>query len=147
MEYPEKDNIKDTLSYLHAKKKYYEKILELSEIQEEVVLSKNIKKLSLITMEKENYIKEIKSLDRNNTKIVKELSTNNKSLILDKRINSLVNRLHTLVIKVRDYDLNSIAHIKSSLEITKTKLNKRRTAQQSMRYQPIQPSRYVDIIK
>ena len=95
-------NREEILAYLIRKQKYYEKILELTEQQDEAIQSNNTKKLSLITTEKENYIKEIKRLDKLNIKIHEELRTNNKSLILDKRLYSLLNQLHSTIIKIRN---------------------------------------------
>ncbi len=150
MEYQNATNIEEILSYLIRKKKYYEKILELTEKQEEVIQSNNTKKLNLITTEKENYIKEIKRLDRLNIKIQEDLKLNNKKLTLDKRLYSLLNQLQTIITKIRNYDLDSISLLHSSIKSTKTKLNrlnKIKVTQQSMRYQEFHPSRFVDVIQ
>jgi len=141
-------NRKEILAYLIRKQKYYEKILELTEQQDGAIQSNNTKKLSLITTEKENYIKEIKRLDKLNIKIHEELRTNKKSLILDKRLYSLLNQLHSIIIKIRNYDLDSISQLDSSVKNTKIKLNrlnKRMRAQQSMRLQTVHSPRYVDV--
>jgi hypothetical protein len=150
MEYQNAATIEDILSYLIRKKKYYKKILELTEKQEEVIQSNNTRKLNLITTEKENSIKEIKRLDKLNIRIQEELRSDNKNLTLDKRLYSLLNQLQSIITKIRNYDLDSIALLHSSIESTKTRLNrlsKRKRAQQSMRYQGIQPSRFVDVIQ
>jgi hypothetical protein len=150
MEYQDAANIEDILSYLIRKKKYYKKILELTEKQEEAIQSNNTRKLNLITTEKENSIKEIKRLDKLNIRIQEELRSDNKNLTLDKRLYSLLNQLQSIITKIRNYDLDSIALLHSSIESTKTRLNrlsKRKRAQQSMRYQGIQPSRFVDVIQ
>jgi len=150
MEYQNAVNSEDILSYLIRKKKYYKKILELTEKQEEAIQSNNTSKLNLITTEKENSIKEIKRLDKLNIKIQEELRSDNKSLTLDKRLHSLLNQLQSIITKIRNYDLDSIALLHSSIKSTKTRinrLNKRKRAQQSMRYQGIQPSRFVDVIQ
>ena len=150
MEYQNATNIEGILSYLISKKKYYKKILELTEKQEEAIQSNNTRKLNLITTEKENSIKEIKRLDKLNIKIQEELMSDNKNLTLDKRLYSLLNQLQSIITKIRNYDLDSIALLHSSIKSTKTRLNrlnKRKRAQQSMRYQGIQPSRFVDVIQ
>ncbi len=150
MEYQNTANIEEILSYLTRKKKYYEKILELTEKQEEFIQSNNTRKLNLITTEKENCIKDIKRLDKLNIKIQDELRTNNKNLTLDKRLHSLLNQLQSIIIKIRNYDLDSISLLHSSIKSTKTRLNilnKRKKVQQSMRYQGFHPSRFVDVIQ
>ncbi len=150
MEYQNTVNIEEILSYLIRKKKYYDKILDLTEKQEEAIQSNNTKKLTLITTEKENSIKEIKRLDKLNVRIQEELKSNNKVLTLDKRLYSLWNQLQSIITKIRNYDLDSISLLHSSIKKTKTsldRLNKRKRAQQSMRYQGIHPSRFVDVIQ
>ena len=150
MEYQNAATIEDILSYLIRKTKYYKKILELTEKQEEAIQSNNTRKLNLITTEKENSIKEIKRLDKLNIKIQEELRSDNKNLTLDKRLYSLLNQLQSIITKIRNYDLDSIALLHSSIKSTKTRLNRlsnRKRAQQSMRYQGIQPSRFVDVIQ
>lgn len=150
MEYQNAATIEDILSYLIRKKKYYKKILELTEKQEEAIQSNNTRELNLIITEKENSIKEIKRLDKLNIKIQEELRSDNRNLTLDKRLYSLLNQLQSIITKIRNYDLDSIALLHSSIKSTKTRLNrlsKRKRAQQSMRYQGIQPSRFVDVIQ
>jgi hypothetical protein len=150
MEYQNAATIEDILSYLIRKKKYYKKILELTEKQEEAIQSNNTRELNLIITEKENSIKEIKRLDKLNIKIQEELRSNNRNLTLDKRLYSLLNQLQSIITKIRNYDLDSITLLHSSIKSTKTRLNrlsKRKRAQQSMRYQGIQPSRFVDVIQ
>ncbi len=150
MEYQNTVNIEEILSYLISKKKYYDKILDLTEKQEEAILSDNTKKLTLITTEKEISIKKIRHLDRLNIKIQEKLRTNSKVLSLDKRLHSLWNQLQSIITKIRNYDLDSISLLHSSIKQTKTsldRLNKRKRAQQSMRYQGIHPSRFVDVIQ
>ncbi len=150
MEYQNAATIEDILSYLIRKKKYYKKILELTEKQEEAIQSNNTKELNLIITEKGNSIKEIKRLDKLNIKIQEELRSNNRNLTLDKRLYSLLNQLQSIITKIRNYDLDSITLLHSSIKSTKTRLNrlsKRKRAQQSMRYQGIQPSRFVDVIQ
>lgn len=143
-------NREEILSYLNRKQKYYEEILKLTEKQEKAIQSNNIKELNLITTAKENYIKEIKRLDRLNKKAQEGLSTNNKTLILDKRLYSLLNQLQSTITKIRNYDLDSISQLHSSVKDTKTrlsKLSKRMRAQQSMRHQEVHSPRFVDVFQ
>ncbi len=143
-------NIEEIRSYLTRKQKYYKKILELTEKQEEAIQSSNTRKLNVITTEKENYIKEIKRLDKLNIKAHEALRMNNKSLILDKRLYSLLNQLESIIIKIRNYDLDSISQLDSLMKNTKSRLNrlnKRMIAQQSMRHQEIHSSRFVDVFQ
>jgi len=150
MEYQNAATIEDILSYLIWKKKYYKNILELTEKQQEAIQSNNTRELNLIITEKENSIKEIKRLDKLNIKIQEELRSNNRNLTLDKRLYSLLNQLQSIITKIRNYDLDSITLLHSSIKSTKTRLSrlsKRKRAQQSMRYQGIQPSRFVDVIQ
>lgn len=150
MKYQNATNIEATRSYLTLKKKYYKKILELTEKQEEAIKSNNTKKLSLITTEKENHIKEIKHLDRLNIKLQEELKSNNNNLTSDKRLYSLLNQLQTIITKIQNYDLDSISLLHSSIKNTKTRLNrlnKRIKTQRSMKYQGFHPSRFVDVTR
>ena len=142
-------NRKEMLSYLIRKQEYYERILELTEQQDEAILSNNTETLNLITTEKENYIQEIKRLDKLNIKAYEELSTNNNRLKQDKELYSLLNQLQSLIIKIRNYDLNSISKLDSSVRNTKSRLNglnKRMRAQKSMRHQKFLSPRFVDAL-
>ncbi len=137
----------EMLAYLIRKQGYYEKILELTEQQDEAIQSNNTKNLNLITTDKENYIKEIKCLDKLNIKAYKELRTNNERLIQDKQLYSLLNQLQSTIVKIQNYDLDSISQLHSSLESTKTKLsnlNKRISVQQ---HQKIHTSRFIDVLQ
>ena len=82
-------NIEEILSYLSLKKDYYEKILNRTQDLEEAIKTNNLKELNLIITEKANYTKNIKSLDRLNTKYQEEIISNHGNLISDKRFNSL----------------------------------------------------------
>ncbi len=140
----------EILSYLTRKQEYYEKILELTEKQDETIQFNNTDKLNLITTEKESYINEIKRMDKLNTKAHEVLRMSNKNLIQDKQLYSLMNQLQTTIIKIRDYDSDTISQLASSVKNTKNKLgklNKRMRAQQSMRHQRINSPRFVDILQ
>lgn len=143
-------NRDEMLSYIIRKKEYYEKILELTEQQDEAIQTNNTEKLNLITTDKENYIKEIRRLDKLNIKAHTELRANNKRLILDEQLYPLLKQLQSLITKIRDYDLNGISQLHSSVKSTKTKLNslnKKISMQQSMRHQGIHTPRFVDVLQ
>ncbi|MCP4253186.1 MAG: flagellar protein FlgN [Candidatus Scalindua sp.] len=143
-------NREEMLSYLIRKQEYYDKILELTEQQDEAIQSNNTEKLNQITTEKENYIKEIKRLDKLNIKAHEELRTNNKHFVQDKQLYFLLNQLQSTIIKIQNYDLDSISQLHSSVKSTKTRLgslNKRVRAQKSMRYQKIPSARFVDVLQ
>jgi len=107
------------------------------------------KKLNLITTEKENYIQEIRRLDKLNIRAYEELSTNNNRLKQDKQLYPLLNQLQSTITKIQNYDLNSISKLDSSVRNTKSKLNglnKRMRAQKSMRHQKFLSPRFVDVL-
>ncbi len=143
-------NREEILSYLTRKQKYYEEILKLTEKQGVAIQSNNTKILNLITTEKENYINEIKRLDKLNAKAHEALRMSNKSLIQDKQLYSLLNQLQSIIIKIRNYDFDSISQLGTSVKNTKSKLsrlNKRMRAQQSMRHHRIHSPRFVDVLQ
>ncbi len=143
-------NIEGIISYLCQKYEYYEKILELTHVQEKAIKSNNIKDLHLIVIEKENYIKNIKHLEKLNTNIQEDIISNRKHLILDNRINSLLSQLQSIITKVRDYDLDSINLLSSSIDSTKTKisnLNKKRRTLMPIKKQGLFPPRFVDVLQ
>ena len=116
-------NIEKILSYLNHKREYYEKILRLTQRQEEIIKSNNIKELGLIITVKENYIKDIKRLDMLSTKIQEEIASNRETLITDKRFSSLLTQLQSLITKIKDYDQDSKMLLYSSIIDTKSKIN------------------------
>lgn len=149
MENPNTTNREEILSYLTRKQEYYEKILELTEQQDKAIQTNNTEKLNLITTEKENYIQEIKCLDKLNIQAYEELSINNNQRKQDKQLYHLLNQLQSVIIKIRNYDLDSISKLDSSVRNAKSRLNglnKRTRAQKSMRYQKFLSPRFVDIL-
>lgn len=150
MKTPDTADRKEILSYLTRKQEYYEKILKLTEKQDKAIQSNNTEKLNLITTEKESYINEIKRMDKLNAKAYEALRMSNKNLIQDKQLYFLMNQLQTTIIKIRDYDSDTISQLASSVKNTKNKLgrlNKRMRAQQSMRHQRIHSPRFVDVLQ
>ncbi len=143
-------NREEILSYLTSKQKYYEEILKLKEKQDVAIQSNNTEKLNLITTEKESYIKEIKRLDKLNAKAYEAFRISNKNLIQDKQLYSLLNLLQTTIIKIRNYDSDSISQLASLVGNTKNKLgrlNRRMRAQQSMKHQRTHSPRFVDVLQ
>lgn len=143
-------NIEGIISYLCQKNEYFEKILELTYVQEKAIKSNNTKDLHLILIEKENCIKNIKHLEKLNTKIQEDIISNRKHLISDNRINSLLSQLQSIITKVRDYDLDSINLLSSSIDSTKTKinnLNKKRRTRMPIRNHGFFPPRFVDVLQ
>ena len=135
MKYQNTTYIEEIISYLTRKKEYYEEILKLTKKQADIIKSSNINELNLIITSKEKYVKDIKHLDELNIKIQEEIISNRKNLILDKRFNSFLRQLQSIITELMHYDLDSINLLSSSKDNTKTKinnLNKRRRAQQSM---------------
>ena len=143
-------NIEKILSYLNHKREYYEKILRLTQRQEEIIKSNNIKELGLIITVKENYIKDIKRLDMLSTKIQEEIASNRETLITDKRFSSLLTQLQSLITKIKDYDQDSKMLLYSSIIDTKSKinnLNKRKRARQSKKKQEILQPSFIDVLR
>ena len=143
-------NKEEIFSYLVRKQEYYEKILNLTEKQEEAIQSNNTKKLNLITTEKESYIKEIKRLDKRNFKTLEELMANSNSLTRDKRLYPLLDQLRSIITKIQSHDHDSISQLHSSVKDTKSRLNtinKRMRAHQSLKHQDIHTSRFVDVFQ
>ena len=107
-------NVEEIAFYLNRKREYYEKILELTRAQDEAITTNNIEGLNLIITEKVNCIKEIKDLDKLNSKIQEEIASNEGYLISDKPLNLLLKQLKSIITEVMDYDRESIRLLNSS---------------------------------
>ncbi len=139
----------EILSYLSLKKDYYEKILRLTQNLEETIKTNNLKELNLIIDEKVNYTKDIKRLDRLNTKYQEEIISNYENLISNKRFNSLKKQLQAIIIKITNLDQKCKILLKSSMNDTKDKidnLNKKRATRKTMRTQEILLPSFVDVL-
>ncbi len=150
MKYQNTTYIGEIISYLIRKKEYYEEILKLTKKQADIIKSNNTNELNLIITTKEKYVKDIKHLDKLKIKIQEEIISNLENLKLDKRFNSLLRQLQSIITELVHYDQNSISLLSSSIDNTKTKinnLNKRRRSQQSVREQGINPPRLVDVLQ
>ena len=142
-------NIEEILSYLNLKKDYYEKILRQTQNLEEAIKTNNIKELNLIIVEKANYAKDIKRLDRLNTKYQEEIISNHEDLKSDKRFSILKKQLQTIIAKITNYDQKCKILLRSSIDDTKEKidnLNKKRTVQRTMKMKDVLPPSFVDVL-
>ncbi len=142
-------NIEEILSYLNLKKDYYEKILRQTQNLEEAIKTNNIKELNLIIAEKANYAKDIKRLDRLNTKYQEEIISNHEDLKSDKRFSILKKQLQTIIAKITNYDQKCKILLRSSIDDTKEKidnLNKKRTVQRTMKMKDVLPPSFVDVL-
>ncbi len=150
MKYQNSAHIEEIISYLIRKKEYYEEILKLTKKQADIIKSNNSNELNLIISAQEKYVKDIKHLDKLNIKIQEEIISNRENLILDKRFNSSLRQLQSIITELMHYYQDSMSLLSSSIDNTRTKinnLNKRRRAQQSMREQGIHPPRLVDVLQ
>lgn len=142
------DTIEEIISFLNRKKGYYEKILRLTQTQEEAIKSNNIKDLDSIIKEKEGFIEDIKRLDRLNERTQKEIFTERNSR--DIRINSLLEQLQSLIASIIDYDRKGINQFDSLINSTKARfdhLNKMQRSQISMGMEKIHTSSFVDVFR
>ncbi len=97
MKYQISTNIEEIISYLTQKIEYYKNILELTIKQTDIIKSDNTDELNSIITTREKYVKDIKRLDELNIKTQEEIISNRKSLILDKRFNSLLEQLQSII--------------------------------------------------
>jgi hypothetical protein len=150
MKYQNSAHIEEIIPYLTRKVEYYKNILELTRKQADIIKSSDTNELDLIITAKEKYVKDIKRLDELNIKIQEAIMSNRKNLILDKRFNSLLRQLQSIITELMHYDQDSMSLLSSSIDNTKTKinnLNKRRRTQRSMGVQGIHPPRLVDVLQ
>ena len=128
------------ISCLKRKLEHYKEILKLAKKQEEVIKSGNIKDLNSLIREKENHIKNIKHLEK----------LNPKGLISDKRLDSLLKQLHSIITKLVNHDRDSIKLLSSTIDSIKTKtsnLNKKIRRVKSSRMQQIRAPRFIDVVQ
>jgi hypothetical protein len=142
------DATEEIISFLNRKKGYYEKILRLTQTQEEVIKSNNIKDLDSIIKEKEGFVEDIKRLDRLNERTQNEIFTERNSR--DIRIDSLLGQLQSLITNIMDYDRKGINRLYSLINNTKTtfdNLYKMQRSQISMGMEKINTSSFVDVFR
>ncbi len=149
MKYQNSANIEKIISYLAQKMEYYKNILELTRKQADIIKSSNINELDSIITTREKYVEDIKRLDKLNIRIQEEMVSNRKNLILDKRFNSLLEQLQSIITELMHYEQDSMSVLSSAIDNTRTKinnLNKRRRAPQSMREYGMRPARLLDVL-
>ena len=142
--------IEEIISYLTRKIGYYKNILELTRKQTDIIESNNTDELNSIISAREKYVKDIKHLDELKIKIQEEITSNRKNLILDKRFNSLLTQLQSIITELMHYEQDSMSLLSSSMDNTRTKinnLNKRRRTQQSTREYGMRPARFLDVLQ
>ena len=144
----------EIISYLKSKLEHYESLLRLAKKQEEAIKSENIKDLNSIITEKENHIKNIKRLEKLNPPLLscesKKWGSNPKNLISDKRLDSLLKQLHSIITKLVNHDREDIKLLSSTIDSIKTKtsnLNKRIRRVKSLRMQQIRTPRFIDVVQ
>ncbi len=144
----------EVISYLKRKLEHYEEILKLAEKQEEAIKSENIKDLNSLITEKENHIKNIKRLEKLNPHFLlsQESSggSNPKNLISDKRFDSLMKQLRSIITKLVTHDQDSIKLLSSTIDSIKTKasnLNKKIRRLKSSRIQQIRTPRFIEVVQ
>ena len=150
MKYQNSTHIEEIISYLTRKMEYYKNILELTKKQADIIKSSNTNELNSIITTREKYVKDIKHLDELNIKIQEEIISNRRNLMLDKRFNSLLEQLQSIITELMHYEQDSMSVLSSSIDNTRTKinnLNKRRRSQQSMREYGMRPARLVDVLQ
>ncbi len=142
-------NIEEILSYLKLKKDHYEEILKQTQNLEEAIKANNIKALDLVITEKANCVKDLKRLDRLNTKCQEEIMSNHENLISDKRFNILKEQLLAIITKITNYDQKCIILLKSSIDNTKDRIdniNKKRTMRRTIRTKEMLQPSFVDVL-
>lgn len=142
--------IERIFSYLDRKKEYLEKILRLTQKQDEAIKTDNVKDLTLIITEKESYINHIKRLDTLNTKLQEEIESNRELIRRNERLNSLREQLQSIITRIMNHDHNSINLLYSSIDITKAKLdnlNRKKRSQISMKTHRISAPSFVDVLR
>ncbi len=140
----------EAISYLKRKLEHYEEILKLAKKQEEAIKSENIKDLNSLITEKENQIKSIKRLEKLNPTLWNSVGSNPKNLISDKRFDSLMKQLRSIITKLVTHDQDSIKLLSSTIDSIKTKasnLNKKIRRLKSSRIQQIRTPRFIDVVQ
>ncbi|MEE9604436.1 MAG: flagellar export chaperone FlgN [Candidatus Scalindua sp.] len=140
----------EAISYLKRKLEHYEEILKLAKKQEEAIKSENIKDLNSLITEKENHIKSIKRFEKLNPTLLNSVGSNPKNLISDKRFDSLMKQLRSIITKLVTHDQDSIKLLSSTIDSIKTKasnLNKKIRRLKSSRIQQIRTPRFIDVVQ
>ncbi len=141
---------KEVISYLERKLEHYEPLLSLVKKQEEAIKSENIKDLNSLITTKETHIENIKAFDKLNIKLQGKITSNQKYLISDKRVDSLLKQLRSIITKLVNQDRDSMKLLSSTIDNIKTKadnLNKKIRNVKSSRPQQSHTPRFIDMVQ
>ncbi len=141
---------KEVISYLERKLEHYKPLLSLAKKQEETIKSEGIKDLNSLITEKETHIEDIKRFEKLNVKLQEKTISNPKTLTSDKRVDSLLKQLRSIITKLVNHDRDSMKSISSTIDNLKTKagnLNKKIRRIKSSRMQQINTPRFVDVVR
>jgi hypothetical protein len=140
----------EAISYLERKLEFYESLLSLTKKQEEAIKSENIEDLNSLITTKETHIGNIKAFDKLNTKLQGKITSNPKYLISDKRVDSLLKQLHSIITKLINQDRDSMKLLSSTIDNIKTKahnLNEKIRNVKSSRTQQSHTPRFIDVVQ
>ncbi len=150
----------EAISYLERKLEHYEPLLSLAKKQEEAIKSENIEDLNSLITEKETHIQDIKRFEKVNPHFllsqraatVQESSggSNPKTLTSDKRVDSLLKQLRSIITKLVNHDRDSMKSLSSTIDNIKTKadnLSKKIRRVKSSRMQQINTPRFIDVVR
>ncbi len=141
---------KEVISYLERKLEHYEPLFSLAQEQEEAIKSKNIEGLNSLITKKESHIEDIKRFEKVNIKLQEKIMSNPSTLASDKRVDSLLKQLHSIITKLVNHDRDSMKSLSSTIGGIKTKtsnLSKKIRKVKSSRMQQINTPRFVDVVR
>ncbi len=141
---------KEAISYLERKLEFYESLLSLTKKQEEAIKAENVEGLNSLITKKETHIENIKAFDKLNIKLQGKITSNPKYLISDKRVDSLLKQLRSIITKLVNHDRDSMKSLSSTIGGIKTKagnLSKKIRRVKSSRMQQINTPRFVDVVQ
>ena len=140
----------EAISYLERKLEFYESLLSLTKKQEEAIKTENIEGLNSLITKKETHIENIKAFDKLNIKLQGIITSNPKYLISDKRVDSLLKQLRSIITKLINQDRDSMKLLSSTIDNIKTKadnLNKKIRNVKSSRTQQSHTPRFIDVVQ
>ncbi|MEE8597267.1 MAG: flagellar export chaperone FlgN [bacterium] len=140
----------EAISYLEKKLEHYESLLGLAKKQEEAIKSKNIEDLNSLITKKETHIENINAFDKLNIKLQGKITSNPIYLISDKRVDSLLKQLRSIITKLVNQDRDSMKLLSSTIDNIKTKtdnLNKKIRNVKSSRTQQSHTPRFIDVVQ
>ncbi len=141
---------KEVISYLERKLEHYEPLLSLAKKREETIKSGNIKDLNSLITELEAHIEDIKRFEKLNVKLQEKIRSNLKTLASNKRVDSLLKQLRSIITKLINQDRDSMKLLSSTIDTIKTKadnLNKKIRNVKSSRTQQSHTPRFIDVVQ